>query len=114
MPLAGVGVPRLSALPLASQQSDAGERGRPTDVYWRRCQLSCASVRIGSSLTRPIAENLRTFMWNARRSGQSSGWIRFGFTRAAGFNRAEINQLKEIVERNESRLLEAWHEFFGK
>jgi len=53
-------------------------------------------------------------MWNARRSGQSSGWIRFGFTRAAGFNRAEINQLKEIVERNESRLLEAWHEFFGK
>ena len=31
-----------------------------------------------------------------------------------GFNRAEINRLRGLVERNESRLLEAWHEFFGE
>jgi hypothetical protein len=31
-----------------------------------------------------------------------------------GLNRAEINRLKGLVEQNESRLVEAWHEFFGK
>ena len=31
-----------------------------------------------------------------------------------GFNRAEINRLRGLVGRNESRLLEAWHEFFGE
>ena len=31
-----------------------------------------------------------------------------------GFNRAEINRLRGLVERNESGLLEAWHEFFGE
>ncbi|OFX30254.1 MAG: hypothetical protein A2Z07_01405 [Armatimonadetes bacterium RBG_16_67_12] len=30
-----------------------------------------------------------------------------------GFNRVEINRVKELVEHNESRLSEAWHEFFG-
>lgn len=31
-----------------------------------------------------------------------------------GFNRVEIKRLRGLVERNESRLLEAWHEFFSK
>jgi len=29
-----------------------------------------------------------------------------------GFDRAEINRLKRLAQRNESQLLEAWHEFF--
>jgi len=31
-----------------------------------------------------------------------------------GFTRIEMTRLKDLVERNESRLLEAWHEFFGE
>lgn len=29
-----------------------------------------------------------------------------------GFSRAEITRLKRVVKQHESRLLEAWHEFF--
>jgi len=32
---------------------------------------------------------------------------------SGGFNRTEIRRLRVLVRRNESRLLEAWHAFFG-
>ena len=33
---------------------------------------------------------------------------------SGGFNRAEICQIMKIINKNQLRLMEAWHEYFGK
>ncbi len=50
-----------------------------------------------------------------RETKQAKFWLDpVRFHESRGFNRPEISRLKELVERNEIRLLEAWHEFFGR
>ena len=31
-----------------------------------------------------------------------------------GYNRAELNRVLKLTERNQARLLEAWHEYFNR
>jgi Domain of unknown function (DUF4160) len=31
-----------------------------------------------------------------------------------GYNRAELNRVLKLTERNQARLLEAWHEYFDR
>ncbi len=33
--------------------------------------------------------------------------------KAGGFSRSELNRLARLVEENQTRLLEAWYEYFG-
>jgi len=33
---------------------------------------------------------------------------------SGGFNRSEINQIQELVERNKGDLLRSWNEYFGR
>jgi hypothetical protein len=32
---------------------------------------------------------------------------------SGGFSRSELNRIRQLVEANEHRLQEAWHEYFG-
>ena len=34
--------------------------------------------------------------------------------RAGGFNRVELNVIAALVQKHRQRLLESWHEFFGR
>jgi Domain of unknown function (DUF4160) len=42
-------------------------------------------------------------------------WLEpFALERAGGFSRAELNVIMKLVNEHQKKLLESWHEFFGR
>jgi len=83
-----------------------------TGIQLLSCRRSSGVDLIGCSSTPETETSRDTCMLSGTRIWPRSGLIRFGWLKAAGLGRAEIQRVEALVRDNAIRLRGAWDEYF--